>query len=893
MTYAVSKSIALSVGISLALATVGLGPSATASVSSVTAKAAVAAASPYQSPTNGGTLTNLMDLIFVAGDDTFAVSGAQSVVSIRLDSAPMDDTGTGFVAIQLSANTAAPTTGTGYGRSATGTTTSVAVVAPSNYLWATGSVVQLSNLDPTTRVVALQGVAPKAGTYGFTAWVNDGVGSNTVLDPDEPYTTGNLIVGGEVASFVIAPPTRVAGTSQAATFAVSAKDSAGRVTFPTGDDTGGPWGSWTTTPASGVSVQAAGVTTSDGTAKLTSAAFLNPTYTRIQGVATVTVTATNIGTYAIQVGPGGSMPGTVTVANATLNALSSATLASAISSGPVANSSNGTTYTPQASITASGAAVGNVFLATTEPTVSFLMTATPAAVEGQILTYAVIEGSSGSEAGVTEGPFSVPVNPNKTATIDVTATDAQAGDFYYVVLGQGANRITYTVTYGSPILSITNLKTTPGLGTTSFAQTASAVPIAASVTDQYGQKLPNVTVTAVPSLSTSVTATTDDSGVARLTIPAAGTATTQTVNFRLTPPLGSPTGFAASPLTIIYNASGAPAGLTVASSAGSVAATAGITQNVDVSGATASTWSGNGNAGWMAVTATVAGGTMNVPVTFSAKDTYFAPSNANLLSSSSTNAEAIVVNTAAGGTATAYAKATKTGTVTVKVSAGALSTDITWKVANAASDARTLVVTPVSQEATGLAQVTATVTDVFGNPVGSAPLTFSESGVGNFASGASTLSATTGPTGAVTVDVLSTQSGDATVTVLGGSSGQWVASAGTPFTASPAAINSGTASIAFTSRSSKSITITGERSTVSGKPGIKVDGATTGLASGGVVKPWVKFPGQSTYESGSARPPIDSAGNFTWERKTGKKIYVYFSDDTGKIRSNRIVIAAQ
>ncbi len=45
----------------------------------------------------------------------------------------------------------------------------------------------------------------------------------------------------------------------------------------------------------------------------------------------------------------------------------------------------------------------------------------------------------------------------------------------------------------------------------------------------------------------------------------------------------------------------------------------------------------------------------------------------------------------------------------------------------------------------------------------------------------------------------------------------------------------------------KSITITGERTTVGGKSGITVNGTTTGFKKGDTVVPYIRFPGQTTY----------------------------------------------
>jgi len=85
----------------------------------------------------------------------------------------------------------------------------------------------------------------------------------------------------------------------------------------------------------------------------------------------------------------------------------------------------------------------------------------------------------------------------------------------------------------------------------------------------------------------------------------------------------------------------------------------------------------------------------------------------------------------------------------------------------------------------------------------------------------------------------------------------------------------------------KTILISGTRGEVRGNPGVIVTGLTTGLDNRRVT-PWFKFPGQTTYTEGNARPSIGDDGTFTWTRKTGKKIRIYITaDDT---RSNTITI---
>lgn len=86
------------------------------------------------------------------------------------------------------------------------------------------------------------------------------------------------------------------------------------------------------------------------------------------------------------------------------------------------------------------------------------------------------------------------------------------------------------------------------------------------------------------------------------------------------------------------------------------------------------------------------------------------------------------------------------------------------------------------------------------------------------------------------------------------------------------------------------ISITGTRADFNGRPGVVVDGATTELATGAVLRPWVRFPGQTAYTQGAARILISQDGTFTWQRRTGKRIYVIIKTEDGGISSNRLVV---
>ena len=99
-------------------------------------------------------------------------------------------------------------------------------------------------------------------------------------------------------------------------------------------------------------------------------------------------------------------------------------------------------------------------------------------------------------------------------------------------------------------------------------------------------------------------------------------------------------------------------------------------------------------------------------------------------------------------------------------------------------------------------------------------------------------------------------------------------------------------SAAVTPPGDNSIEITGERCRVKGKKGVCVNGLTVGIAEGGAMVPYIKFPGQISYAAGVARPKVTADGTFYWQRKTGKKIYIYFKAEDGAVKSNRIVLDA-
>jgi hypothetical protein len=120
-----------------------------------------------------------------------------------------------------------------------------------------------------------------------------------------------------------------------------------------------------------------------------------------------------------------------------------------------------------------------------------------------------------------------------------------------------------------------------------------------------------------------------------------------------------------------------------------------------------------------------------------------------------------------------------------------------------------------------------------------------------------------------------------TITGLTNGSGYTVA-----VTATNAAGSSSPASAGPVTPGKPVITITGSRDgqriTVTGTA-MHLDGKT--------VRPWIRFPGETTFRQGSAVIPVAADGSFTWSRKSGKKTYVYVAHES--VRSNTVAIPAR
>lgn len=85
------------------------------------------------------------------------------------------------------------------------------------------------------------------------------------------------------------------------------------------------------------------------------------------------------------------------------------------------------------------------------------------------------------------------------------------------------------------------------------------------------------------------------------------------------------------------------------------------------------------------------------------------------------------------------------------------------------------------------------------------------------------------------------------------------------------------------------IYLDGERTRIGGRKAVRVEGVSGALTPGAKVTPYVQLPGQRGYTAGTGVQVISADGSFTWQRRTGKKVAVYFRADDGT-RSTRLVI---
>jgi hypothetical protein len=757
--------------------------------------------------------------------------------------------------------------------------------------------------DSSLSVATFSNASGDDSTLGVAV---DTAGSYTLrLANGTDTATVSFTTAGAPASISLAPATQTVLVGATANMALSIKDASGNATQAAIGDT--------------IALSRSGDDTLSTSSISAAEAYL--------GSAPFTVTTQTAGTETITATPQGTLPSTgVTAATATVTAsgsVSSTAVANVVVTSPatVINTPAATTASASrtAQVPANSASIGIKIDDTTANAAG-----TQIRVGFVLNSAAVAAGASINGQAVTSTDDTVYVNLTTGADKSATTTVALGGAA--VNTGAVLSMNQYTVTdsvVGGTSLVVSQLSPAVYGDDVTFSpvgplvgQLGTAIPVTVTVDDSFGTPQSGWTVQAWRSSIQLSSATTNASGQATVSVvnaTGAATGTAESYEFRAIPPIGS-TVTAASNLSVTWTTTGGITSLSVAVSPGSTpiedpagtAPTTGplLTVPYDGTANTVSTATYNLSTG-------AAGGTANggevatlIPTASPVNDvTVTAPLGSTGVYVSDTpstawNAGKTSVTVASG--TTVYVFATKVGEHTISLTSGGKTVAVKVKAQTSSNAAYNMELSPATQEVnTGsINTATLTVTDVFGNAV----QTTDDTGKVTITASGNVLLAGYNTSASFNTNA----SGQATVTVIAGNAAGAGALAATPAssntaaawlsgytkpTAAPDPKSSAAAEVIVGTPETKSIVIVGDRTTVSGKSGIIVEGSVTGIEDGKTVVPYIRFPGQTTFTAGSARPEI-SGGGFTWQRKTGKRVTVYVTNDDGAVKSNRVTIQA-
>lgn len=248
-----------------------------------------------------------------------------------------------------------------------------------------------------------------------------------------------------------------------------------------------------------------------------------------------------------------------------------------------------------------------------------------------------------------------------------------------------------------------------------------------------------------------------------------------------------------------------------------------------------------------------------------------------------------------------YAFSTKTGTFDVHFTVGKLTTTAKFKVSTLPDAAYDVAISPTNQDLAqgGFGRANVYVTDAFGNPV---PRTTDDSGgVLVTTQGQVLLSGmqsravvTTDDSGQGLISIIAAKaSGEGRLVVTPSPSttvAAWRPGFEPPTGFAPPVTETSASVRILGVSESPSIAITGSRGTVNGRSGVILEGQTANVDPSQTLVPWVRVQGQSSFTAGSAVITPDAQGAFTWQRRTGKKVYVYVMTSDGLVRSNRVAV---
>jgi hypothetical protein len=837
----------------------------------------------------------------------------------------------------ISTPAASMTWGAGAGTLSTSATLDL-ISAPSAtarmYLVPTGNVANANGIYAT-----LNDDTPVASAVGVDGtWLLDSDDSVFTFRVDTAGSyTGALYNGtdtvafsfataGAPASMTLAPATQTVLVGATAELALTLLDSNGKPTQPQTVD------SVRLTRSPTDDTLAGGGALTDGTYGLSSS--LMSTGTGYFGLLTNPATA---GATTITATPLGTLPPAVTAQTATVtkSGTVSANSVSNLTVSSPTNAFNGGTR-------ATGTRTAQVPNPTTNVTVTVDDTATAAA--GNTLRFAVssqagalingvaapsddslyidVKTDASKKASLNLALAGTALNQNASITVrQVTVADVPT------TVGGGAQIVINQVT---PAVQDANVVPTP---TSALVKVGDSTKVTVQVDDSFGVDQSNWTVRAFRSPTVGsrtggtllATTTTNASGSAQVTLSPLSTTVNngqESYYYTATAPVGGANATSVLLTTITYTTSGNITSMSVQPLAGTTFSsttpaitsapvvyvpddTAGVVYGASTGAVTLATGvdsvAPNGMfTSFVVTTSPQAATTVTVSQDSGLSLSTTSPTAATTLWNSGKQSVAVVGS--GGATGTVYVWGTKTGTHDIVFTSSGIALTGKVKVSNRAQDAYNISVTPDKADVAkgGFTTLTAKVTDFWGNPVATTAGAITGTATGEVLLGGNTNTATfgTNAAGLANITVIAANvAGAGTVTLTPttlGAPPAWAAGYNStrptsfttaPVTSAASAITVGTGPV------TKSITITGSRATVSGKPGIEVDGITVGFENGKTVVPYFRFPGETTYTEGTARPVITDDA-FMWQRKTGKKFYAYVTSDDGAVQSNRVIIDA-
>ena len=710
----------------------------------------------------------------------------------------------------------------------------------------------------------------------------------------------SFTTAGAPASMAITPANQTVLVGAVADFVISLRDAAGNLTQPQ-------------------TVDSVTVTSNDDTV---GTATITGTMLRLGAFDDSLITGASAGTTTITATPGGTLVGSgVTTQTATVvksGSVSNVAVAGLSVTAPTNAANAGTMPTRTAQVPEG----------TTALTVA--VDDTTAAPAGNALRFKAVLSAGGTlngapaTAGVPQF-INVTTDAAKKATISLTVGGAGVINNSTLTLTQvnvlNANvtgPVTETITWRTPVVQPSNITTTPRGSI--VAKVGASTNVAVQVDDSFGTKMSGWTVFAyrgsVSPANLVSSGTTSAAGLASVTVSPLSTTTngqSETYIFTAQPPVGGGAVQAAANLVVAYTTSGGITTMSITPSSGASytnASTSVATLPVILVPSSGTVATSTSAGVYTVASASVTTAPTTSLATFTINTT---PDNATVVTVpegvkvSATAPTSSTLWSAGAQTATiadagaVYVWGTKTGIHNVTFTSGGVTVTGRIVIGNVAGDAYNIDITPAAQNIAkgGFGTATVKLTDVFGNAVagtsGTNNVLVTAAGEVLLGGFNATQVVTVGTDGSGTVTVIAGNTvgaGTLTATPAASQTAAAWATVYTPPVGAPAPKVSAVSAVTVgEGPATKSITITGSRTTVGGKPGIQIDGVVTGIENGKTVIPFFRFPGQTTFTQGTARPVIaDSA--FTWQRKTGKKFYAYVTNDDGSTTSNRVVIAA-